>query len=122
MNKEATGKVLVIADDGNWIPGVITGLEAANFIVMRQKSNPDRLVYLGIFVPSLVILDETISHSLDICYRYNTLHIPVILICKDKQQQNWNTALIEAGAEFYSTQKTGSRELVARVKAILRRY
>jgi len=97
-------------------------LSEAGFSTVRIPGYPGALLELEVFKPDMVILDEAVSGSLELCYQYATASIPVILVGADTSQEIWNKALIEAGAEFYLRRPICHKVLVARIKAILRRY
>jgi DNA-binding response OmpR family regulator len=101
---------------------IASQLNSAGFDVVRISGYSETLLELEVFKPDMVILDETVSGSLKLCYQYATTRMPVILVGEDTSQQIWNKALIEAGAEFYLRKPIRHVELVARIKAILRRY
>ena len=59
---------------------------------------------------------------MEACYQiYNTFGIPVILLGEDSSDEMWGRVM-EAEADLYLVKPFGYQELVARVKAILRRY
>jgi len=74
--------------------------------------------------PDIAIVDELLpsGHGKDACSQlHNVFGIPVILLGKDSSGEAWVRA-VDAGADFYFTKPSHHQELVARVKAILRRY
>lgn len=120
-------RILIIETATGWTPlaeEIASPLSGAGFSVSvaRIPGYPESLLELGVFKPDVVILDEAVSDSLELCYQYATTGIPVILVGEDTSQQIWNKAMIEAGAEFYLKRPIRHEELVARIKAILRRY
>jgi len=74
--------------------------------------------------PDIAIVDEVLpsGDGKDACSQlHNVFRIPVILMGKESSGEAWMAA-VQAGADFYFTKPSHHRELVARVKAILRRY
>jgi two-component system response regulator VanR len=60
---------------------------------------------------------------LEICHElHKEFNIPVILLGNDPSPDIWKKALVSAEADFYVRKPFDMDELVARIKAILRRY
>ena len=70
----------------------------------------------------MVILDEAVGDSMEVCHQYAMAGIPVILVGDDPSQEIWRKALLEAGAEFYLRKPISHEVLIARIKVILVRY
>ena len=77
------------------------------------------------FVPDIIILDEVHLNDIDSFAACKHLHddynIPIILLGKDSSDETWERVM-ETEADLYLIKPLSSRELVARAKAILRRY
>jgi len=79
---------------------------------------------LGEFKLDIIITDEVLPSrdGIGACAQLRSnFGIPIILLGKDSTGKQWAKA-VEAGADFYLKKPFGYKELVARVKAILRRY
>jgi two-component system OmpR family response regulator len=75
-------------------------------------------------LPDLAILnlEKRATNGWEICRELNqTLGIPVIVLGRDRSEDVWFKT-VQAGADLYLTRPPGRQELVARIKAILRRY
>jgi len=84
----------------------------------------EALEKLDEFKPDMVIMDEESLGvgSWSTCSKLRqVLNIPIILMSRDFRDETWMLA-VEAGADFYLKKPFSYVELVARVKAILRRY
>jgi len=77
------------------------------------------------FVPDIIILDEVHQKNMDRFAACKHLHddygAPIILLGEDCSDEVWERVM-EAEADLYLIKPFGYPELVARVKAILRRY
>lgn len=99
-------------------------LTETGFIVADVPDYSEALLKLDEFNPDIAIVDEVLpsGDGKDACSQlHNAFGIPVILLGKDSSGEAWMRA-VEAGADCYFTKPSHHQELVARVKAILRRY
>ncbi len=115
--------ILIIEGEPNLRRELTSALTEAGFVVADV---PDILKANEIreFNPDIAIVDEVLpsGDGKDACSQlHNVFRIPVILLGKDSSGEAWMRA-VEAGADFYFTKPSNHQELVARVKAILRRY
>lgn len=99
-------------------------LSEASFAVTDVSDYPEALLKLNEFNPDLVIVDKVLpsGDGRDACFQlHHTFGIPVILMGKDSSDKAWERA-IQAGADFYLKKPFSYLQLVARVRAILRRH
>lgn len=122
-------KILVADDDGHIREVVRFALTSASYDVheaedgsrawekfeaAEQQSSPFDLVVLDILMPGL--------DGLEVCRRIRTIsRIPLIFVSSRDEELDRILGL-ELGADDYVTKPFSPRELVARVKATLRRY
>ena len=117
-------KILLIEDDPVIIKGLEDSLTAENFEVISiedgeegykraQKENVD-LIILDLMLPS--------KNGIDICkgLRMEGNNVPVLMLTGKKEEMDKVLGL-EIGADDYVTKPFSVRELIARVKALLRR-
>lgn len=119
--KPATGvKVLLINIDPASFNELIGALESAGFEVITVPGAREALVKTkGV---SLVVLDEAVPDIADACLKIRAQsQAPIILIGSKPDARAWNQAL-SLGADAYLGHSVSRRELIARIKAILRRY
>lgn len=78
---------------------------------------------IGEINPDIAIVDEVLpsGDGKGFCSLLHYRNIPVILLGKDSSGEAWARA-VEAGADYYIPKPASHRELVARVKAILRLF
>ncbi len=118
-----TDRILIIEGEPNLRGELTSALTEAGFVVADV---PDILEANEIreFNPDIAIVDEVLpsGDGKEACSRlHNSFRTPVILLGKDSSGEAWMKA-VEAGADFYFTKPSNYQEVVARVKAILRRY
>jgi len=116
--------ILIIEGELNLRRELTSVLTKAGFDIADVPDYPEALAKLDEFSPDIAIVDEVLpsGDGKQACSQlHNTFSIPVILMGKDSSGEAWMAA-VQAGADFYFTKPSQHRELVARVKAILRRY
>jgi DNA-binding response OmpR family regulator len=117
-------KILVVEDEPNMVVGlrdnfefegyeVITALDGVEGLQMALEESPD-LVVLDVMMPRM--------SGLEVCkqLRAQRASIPIIMLTARGQEVDKVVGL-ELGADDYVTKPFSIRELLARVKAVLRR-
>lgn len=118
--------VLVIEDEKNILELVKYNLEEAGFHVLTAQRGDTGLELARKQKPSLIVLDLMLPETdgVEICktLRQNekTSGISIIMLTA-KSQETDKIVGLEVGADDYLTKPFSPRELVARVKAVLRR-
>jgi two-component system, OmpR family, KDP operon response regulator KdpE len=117
-------KILVVDDDPQIrrVLKVILGNE--RYEVIEARSGESALSYLDTFIPALVLLDVNMPGigGLDTCHAIRGLSdlLPIIVISVRRDEAD-KVALLDAGADDYITKPFGKNEVLARVRAALRR-
>jgi two-component system, OmpR family, response regulator len=117
------GTVLVIEDDRNIGNLVRTYLERDGYRVVWVRSGEDGLVELERYTLSLIVLDVGLPGiaGFKLCRRIRArVETPVIMLTARDEEVDRVLGL-ELGADDYVPKPFSPRELVARVKAVLRR-
>lgn len=121
-------KLIAIVDDEKDILNLITHhLKREGYQVKPFQSGKDFLLYINSVPPDLVLLDIMLPglDGLEICRilksKPSTESIPIIMITAKSTETDIVVGL-ELGADDYIVKPFRTRELVARVKSILRRY
>ncbi len=117
-------RILIIEGEPNLRRELASALTEAGYTVAGVPDYPEAVAKLDEFNPAIAIVDEVLpgGDGKDACYQlHNAFSIPVILLGKDSSGEALVRAL-EAGADVYFTKPPHNPELVARVKAIRRRY
>ncbi|MEV6677506.1 response regulator transcription factor [Streptomyces erythrochromogenes] len=123
----AAGRVLVVDDDPT-VSEVVAGyLERAGFTVHRADDGPSALEAATRLRPDLVVLDLMLPgmDGLEVCRRLRahgagTPHLPVVMLTARGDEEDRILGL-EVGADDYVTKPFSPRELVLRVRSVLRR-
>ncbi len=117
-------KILVIEDEESILIGIVDLLESEGFIVKQAKNGKDALFFYNNEKPDLIILDIMIPeiNGYDVCkeIRKNDLSTPIIMLTAKGQELDKVIGL-ELGADDYIVKPFGIHELLARVRAALRR-
>ncbi|MBN2116723.1 MAG: response regulator transcription factor [Anaerolineales bacterium] len=119
-----SGQLLFVEDDDAIAAFVLAGLEREGFSVARARTGPEALAYLQSKVPELVLLDLMLPGEVDglqVCrtIRNGEVYIPIIMVTARDEAADKIVGL-ELGADDYITKPFNLRELLARVRAILR--
>lgn len=122
----AAGKILIVEDDRDIVEMVeynlkeegydtVSALNGESGITLARKHRPD-LIVLDIMLPVIDGFDvcKTLKHQ------EITADIPIIILSA-KSQETDKVVGLELGADDYITKPFSPRELIARIKAILRR-
>ncbi len=118
--------LLVIEDEKNIVELVKYNLEEAGFRVLTATKGNLGLELAQKEKPRLIILDLMLPEldGIEICkilkQNYKTSYIPIIMLTA-KSQETDKVLGLELGADDYVTKPFSPRELVARVKSVLRR-
>ncbi|NLE76467.1 MAG: response regulator transcription factor [Chloroflexi bacterium] len=117
-------KILVVDDEPRMVRLVAEILKAMGFEVTAAASGEAALQMLALEQPDLVVLDILLSRGIDgyeVCRRIREFSdVPVIMLTAKAQDAEMLRGF-EVGADDYLTKPFNAKELVARVKAVLRR-
>lgn len=117
-------KIIVVDDELNILELVKLYLEREGFKVEAVSTGSDALSRLSIFNPDLIVLDLMLPDmdGFEICRQVRKKNnVPIIMLTARKDDIDKIVGL-EMGADDYLTKPFNPRELVARVKAIIRRF
>ncbi len=120
---EGLGKILVIEDEERIVTLVRAYLERAGYRVLSAYDGKSGLELFHRERPSLVILDLMLPEvdGLDIARQIRQeSDVPLIMLTARTEEAD-RVAGLELGADDYITKPFSLRELVARVRAVLRR-
>jgi DNA-binding response OmpR family regulator len=116
-------KILIVDDDLALADVLAFTLRRAGFDVVLAHDGRKALEQCAIEQPDLIVLDWTLPHldGLEVCSRVRAdSNVPIIMLTVRNADEDVVAAL-EAGADEYVTKPFSPRQLVARVRAALRR-
>jgi DNA-binding response OmpR family regulator len=116
-------KILIIEDEANIAQLIRLYLEQANFEVLTASDGAAGLELHARERPDLVILDLMlpVMDGMEVCRRMRAWANTPILMLTARQGEDDRIAGLELGADDYLVKPFSPREVVSRVKAILRR-
>ncbi len=116
-------QVLVVDDDRSILKFVSTNLIARGYTVVTASSGAEALDIIERQMPDLIILDIMMPRvdGLTVCRRVREFSTVPIIILSAWEQEDQKVQALDLGADDYLTKPFGVRELLARVRAVLRR-
>jgi DNA-binding response OmpR family regulator len=122
-NVEMAQTILVVDDEARIVKLVRDYLERAGFDVLSAHDGETALTLARVEQPDLIVLDLMLPgvDGLDVCRRLRQVSgVPIIMLTARVEEADRIVGL-ELGADDYVTKPFSPRELVARVRATLRR-
>ena len=117
-------KILIVEDEPNMVAGLRDNFEFEGYDVLTAYNGEEGLQRALADSPDLVVLDVMMPKmsGLDVCKQLKAKRpsIPIIMLTARGQEVDKVVGL-ELGADDYVTKPFSIRELLARVKAVLRR-
>ena len=116
-------RILVVDDEPNIIGTVVPLLRARGYEVISAMSGRAALQAVGRDKPDLIVLDLGLPdiNGVEVCRQVRQeLTIPIIVLSARGAEGDKVNAL-DAGADDYVTKPFGTEELLARIRAALRR-
>ncbi|PZU46734.1 MAG: phosphate regulon transcriptional regulatory protein PhoB [Sphingomonas sp.] len=119
-------KILLVEDDVNLVELIRYNLDKEGFDVVSTPDGEEALVLAEEERPDVVVLDWMIANlsGIEVCRRLRrapeTTSLPIIMLTARAEESDRVRGL-ETGADDYVTKPFSPRELVARVRALLRR-
>jgi DNA-binding response OmpR family regulator len=116
--------IVVIEDDHNISDLVAMYLRKQGYRVLQADDAEHGLDYIQREHPSLAIVDVGLPGSLDgldVCRKLSAEHGPPVVLLTARDDEVDRVLGLELGADDYVTKPFSPRELVARVRAVLRR-
>ena len=118
--------ILIAEDDTSLLPLLAYNLKNNGFKVIQAKNGEEALLALKENLPDLLLLDWMMPspNGIEICkilrQKKETKNIPIIMLTAKSEEDNKIVGL-ESGADDYIIKPFSTTELVARIKALLRR-
>ncbi|MDD2972718.1 MAG: response regulator transcription factor [Lachnospiraceae bacterium] len=117
-------KILIVDDDNNIAELISLYLTKECFETMIVNDGESALVAMDSFQPNLVLLDLMLPgiDGYQVCREIRAKHTIPIIMLSAKGEVFDKVLGLELGADDYMEKPFDSKELVARAKAVLRRY
>lgn len=122
----AKGKILIVEDDRDIVEMVEYNLREEGYATVSALNGENGVRLAGSEQPDLIILDIMLPviDGFEVCRTLKsddkTSQIPIIILSA-KSQETDKVVGLELGADDYVTKPFSPRELIARIRAILRR-
>ena len=116
-------KVLVVEDEKSFVEALKVGLDREGFDVKVAEDGLMALELFRTFKPDLILLDVMLPKisGLDVCKEIRTeSKVPIIMVTAKGEEIDTVVGL-EVGADDYVTKPYRLREVVARMRSLLRR-
>jgi DNA-binding response OmpR family regulator len=123
MAGSSTQTILIVEDEASIASFVTLYLKNAGYEVRAVSTGSAALTHVAAETPALIILDLMLPDldGIEICRRVRkTSDVPILMLTARDEDVDKIIGL-EVGADDYMTKPFNPRELVARIKSILRR-
>jgi two-component system response regulator RegX3 len=121
---EPRNTVLVVEDEESFVEALVVGLKREGFRVKIARDGVEALDAFEATRPDLVLLDVMLPKlsGIDVCreIRGKNSRVPIIMVTAKGSEIDTVVGL-EVGADDYVTKPYRLRELVARMRAVMRR-
>ena len=115
--------VLIVEDEESFVEALVVGLKREGFLVKVARDGAEALDMFEIVRPDLVLLDVMLPKvsGIDVCREIRAKsRVPIIMVTAKASEIDTVVGL-EVGADDYVSKPYRLRELVARMRAVLRR-
>ncbi len=116
-------RVLVVEDEASFVEALSAGLRREGFAVDIARDGREALDRFEACRPDVVLLDVMLPRlsGLDVCREIRSMsNVPIIMVSAKGEEIDMVVGL-EVGADDYVPKPYRFRELVARIRAVLRR-
>ena len=120
---EASPTVLIVEDEESFVDALTVGLKREGFLVRIARDGVEALTMFDATRPDIVLLDVMLPKlsGLDVCRAIRSRsQVPIIMVTAKGAEIDTVVGL-EVGADDYVSKPYRLRELVARMRAALRR-
>jgi two-component system KDP operon response regulator KdpE len=116
-------RVLVVDDEQQILRALRTSLRAAGYEVDTADTAKGALAAAALRPPEAMILDLILPDGTgtDVCREFRTWSSAPVIVLSAVGEEREKVAALDAGADDYVTKPVGIDELLARLRAVLRR-
>ncbi|HSH23265.1 MAG TPA: response regulator transcription factor [Acidimicrobiales bacterium] len=120
---ESQPTVLIVEDESSFVEALVVGLKREGFLVKVARDGVTALSVFDAVRPDLVLLDIMLPSlsGVDVCREIRSRSKTPIIMVTAKGSEIDTVVGLEVGADDYVTKPYRLRELVARMRAVLRR-
>jgi len=115
--------VLIVEDEESFVEALVVGLKREGFLVNVARDGAEAIAMFDSVRPDLVLLDVMLPKvsGVDVCRNLRSRsRVPIIMVTAKGSEIDTVVGL-EVGADDYVSKPYRLRELVARMRAVLRR-
>ena len=119
----SNGRVLVVDDEAQILRAVQIKLRAAGYAVDTAATAEEALMKAGMRPPAAIILDVLLpdGRGTDVCRELRAWYVGPIVVLSAVGEEKEKVEALDAGADDYVTKPFSGEELLARLRAVLRR-
>ena len=116
-------RILVVDDEDSFVEALSVGLTREGFVVEVARDGVEALSVFEAARPDLILLDVMLPRmsGIDVCREIRTRSSVPIIMLTAKGEEIDAVVGLEVGADDYVTKPFRKHELVARMRAVLRR-
>jgi two-component system KDP operon response regulator KdpE len=117
------GLILVVDDEPQILRALTTNLRGAGYEVVRAATGEEALAQAAVRPPDAVVLDLVLPDlsGVEVCRELRTWSEVPIVILSAVGEEGQKVEALDAGADDYVTKPFGMGELLARLRAAMRR-
>ena len=115
--------VLVVEDEESFVDALTVGLRREGFLVVVARDGVEAMTQFDRYKPDVVLLDVMLPKvsGIDVCRQIRAKSRTPVIMVTAKTSEIDTVVALEVGADDYITKPYRLRELVARIRAVLRR-
>jgi two-component system, OmpR family, KDP operon response regulator KdpE len=119
----SNGRILVVDDERQILRAVQIKLRAAGYAVDTATTAEEAVMKAGMRPPAAIILDVLLpdGRGTDVCRELRTWYAGPIVVLSAVGEEREKIDALDAGADDYVTKPFSGEELLARLRAVLRR-
>jgi len=119
----AVSKILIVEDEESFLDALRVGLAREGFAIDVARDGQEALERFKVAKPDLILLDVMLPKisGIDVCREIRTMSTVPIIMVTAKGEEIDTVVGLEVGADDYITKPYRFREVVARMRALLRR-
>jgi DNA-binding response OmpR family regulator len=116
-------RILLVEDDQSVADGLLDGLSGGAFESFHVSTGAAALSALTDFSPEIVLLDLGLPDidGTEVCRQIRSISSVPIIVVSARDEEIDRVVALEIGADDYVVKPFGMRELIARMRAVVRR-